>query len=643
MTVRLRLTIAIVAVILVANCALSLVTVLYMGQIWLDEVQTRVRLNLGAARTVYNDRLREISLFLIGLSFNQQLSAGLRSPQCHGKQLVSPAEYQSSGLDFLTVVDAQGRAVFRAHNPQAYGDDLSSNPLVSRVLREGKSVKGTVIVDRSVLARDGEQFLARARFDPSNADDAQADTPQVHEDGMVMGAAAPVRDANGKLVGVLFGGCLLNRSYELVDTIRSQVFGNQFLHGVPVGTVTIFQDGLRISTNVLRDDGARAVGTRLRTEVYEKVVKRGETWAAPTRVLDRWYITAFEPLRDPEDRIIGALYVGLLQEPFTHRRNLLTGFFLAAVGSTTAASLVLLLVIVRRTLQPIGQIIAMCRRVIEGDISARVAVRPPGEMGVLCQHIDAMAEAIAQRQQQLQEATREQIGRSEKLAAIGRLAAGVAHEINNPLTGVLTFAHLMRNKPHLQQSDREDLDVIIRETTRAAGIVRGLLDFSRLRPGPKQPVNINDVVRRTIGLLGSQQLLRNIMVVEDFEENLPPVLGDVNQLQQVLVNLSLNACEAMPNGGTLMFTTTAAAGKVIVKLSDTGHGISRENLERVFEPFFTTKPPGKGTGLGLSVSYNIVQQHGGTMEVESIEGKGTTFSVILPAADVAPGAGAKEG
>ncbi len=635
MTVRLRLTIAIVAVIVVANCALSLVTVIYLGEMWLDEVQTRVSLNLGAARTVYDDRLREIAMFLSGLSFNNQLASGLESAQSDDKQTLLDRAYQASELDFLTLVDAQGRVVLRAHNPTVRGDDLSSNPLILQALRQGAPVKGTVIVQRELLARDGQQFLARARFDVPDDAHTLPDAPQTREDGMVMGATNPVLDDHGKLVGVLFGGCLLNRRYELVDTIRHQVFGNQFFNGLPVGTVTIFQDDLRISTNVLRSDGTRAVGTRLRPEVYEQVVHRGYTWTGPTKVLDHWYITAYEPLRDPENRIIGALYVGLLQEPFTHRRNLLTVFFLGAIGSATVASLVLLLVIVRRMLRPIGQIISMCRRVMEGDISARVGIRPPGEMGALCQHIDAMAEAIAQRQQQLQEATREQIGRSEKLAAIGRLAAGVAHEINNPLTGVLTFAHLMRNKPHLQQSDREDLDVIIRETTRAASIVRGLLDFSRVRPGPKQLLDINDVVRSTIGLLGSQHLLHNIMVVEDFEENLPPVLGDGNQLQQVLVNLALNACEAMPKGGTLMLTTTTAAGKVIVKLSDTGHGISRENMERIFEPFFTTKPPGKGTGLGLSVSYSIVQQHGGTMEVESIEGKGTTFSVILPAADTA--------
>lgn len=219
---------------------------------------------------------------------------------------------------------------------------------------------------------------------------------------------------------------------------------------------------------------------------------------------------------------------------------------------------------------------------------------------------------------------------SEKLAAIGRLAAGVAHEINNPLTGVLTFAHLLKDKENMDDQDRQDLDLIVHETTRASEIVRGLLDFARERAAMKEPLDVNAVIHRTIQLLGNQKAFQHIIVKEDFEEYLPEVDGDMNQLQQVLVNLCLNACEAMPDGGTLTLKTLAQDGEVLVKIIDTGHGIKEEHLDRIFEPFFTTKPVGTGTGLGLSVSYGIIQEHGGTMEVESEEGKGTTFHMALP-------------
>ncbi len=228
----------------------------------------------------------------------------------------------------------------------------------------------------------------------------------------------------------------------------------------------------------------------------------------------------------------------------------------------------------------------------------------------------------------------EQLGaESEKLAAIGRLAAGVAHEINNPLTGVLTFSHLLREKENLDEQDRQDLDLIIRETTRAGRIVRGLLDFARETPTAKEPLDVNDVVRQTIRLLGNQQAFQQITIIEDLAEGLPQIHGDMNQLQQVLLNLSLNACEAMPDGGRLTVSTSVQDGKVLMKVADTGCGIKREHLEQVFEPFFSTKPVGKGTGLGLSVSYGIVQQHGGDVEIQSEEGKGTTFTIVLPPAE----------
>jgi two-component system NtrC family sensor kinase len=301
------------------------------------------------------------------------------------------------------------------------------------------------------------------------------------------------------------------------------------------------------------------------------------------------------------------------------------------MSATTLTSLALLFFVTKLVLSPISRITSMSRKVIDGDLSARVDIRPPGEIGVLCRAIDAMAEAVDQREEQLKLATRKQIGRSEKMASIGRLAAGIAHEINNPLTGVLTFAHLLRSKANMEPEDQQDLDVVIRETTRVSEIVRGLLDFARERPSIKGPLDANDVIQRTMRLIRSQKRVERISIREDLDQDLPQITGDENQLQQVLLNLSLNACEAMPEGGTLTISTSAQNGKVFVRVADTGCGISEEHLDDIFEPFFTTKPVGKGTGLGLSVSYGIVQQHGGTLEVESQEGKGTTLTIVLPA------------
>jgi two-component system NtrC family sensor kinase len=286
-------------------------------------------------------------------------------------------------------------------------------------------------------------------------------------------------------------------------------------------------------------------------------------------------------------------------------------------------------------MRPVVRIMAMSQKVISGDMTARVGIRPSGELGVLCEAIDAMAEAVAQRETQLTQAVRQQVSRAEKLASIGRLAAGVAHEINNPLTGVLTFAHLLRQKPHMNEEDSQDLDLIIHETTRAAEIVRGLLDFARERPTLMEPLDVNDVVRRTVRLIANQKKFEHISIEEVLQDGLPAVCGDMNQWQQVLLNLALNACTAMPTGGRLTISTAASDGRVILRVADTGCGIPEELTEKIFEPFFTTQPVGKGTGLGLSVTFGIVEQHNGTIEVHSQEGQGSTFTISLPAYDPA--------
>ena len=216
------------------------------------------------------------------------------------------------------------------------------------------------------------------------------------------------------------------------------------------------------------------------------------------------------------------------------------------------------------------------------------------------------------------------------------LAAGVAHEINNPLTGGAAFADLLREKENLDDQDRQDLDLIIRETKRRGKSCGACWTSPAKRP-PARPCSRSTTWCGRPPTPGKTGGLRTLNLVEDLAEPLPPIHGDRNQLQQVLVNLSLNACEAMPGGGTLLVSTAAAGNCIVIKVIDTGSGIRREHVDKIFEPFFTTKPVGKGTGLGLSVSYGIVQQHGGSLEVESQEGKGTTFTVTLPLALAAEG------
>ena len=628
MTVRFKLTMATIAVILVANAALSLVGLEYAERIWLREVQYRVRLDLNSARATYQARIDHTANYLSGFAAASHGRLG------DGEAILTHDEmnaaFQTAQADVFVLLNGEGRVLYRPGNPSQHGDDLASQSLIRKVLETHKAAKGTVLLAEAMLEREGPILAERARFDLIPTPAARPTDDRVRTDGMVAAAAVPLFDVDGTLRGILYAGNLLNRRFEIVDAIRSEVFPGEVYNGQQIGTVTIFQGDLRITTNVAKDDGTRAVGTRLSDAVYQEVLTRGGTWADRAFVFNAWYLTAYEPIRDPEGRIIGALYVGLLEEPFLDHKNAISAVFLVMLSVATFASLALILLVTNLVLKPIGRIIAMSHRVIDGDLTARVEAHPQGEMGELCRAVDGMAEAVCQREEQLKQATRRQITQSEKLASIGRLASGIAHEINNPLTSVLTFAHLLREKENLTDQDTEDLDLIIHETKRAAEIVQGLLDFARERPAAKEPLSLNQVVQRTVRLIRNQRLFREITIEEKLDQDLPEINGDANRLQQVVLNLCLNAREAMADGGSIGIETRTRDGDVVLEVRDTGHGIKPEDLGQIYEPFFSTKPVGQGTGLGLSVTYGIVDQHDGRIEVDSEVGVGTTFTVLLP-------------
>lgn len=634
MTIRFRLTIWFILVILIANSALSIFTAIHVGDTLIDEVQTRVLLDLNSARRVYNNHLETIQNALRAVEINSKIEA---SDFDTFKSAIQTAfELYRDDLDVLLYIDNANRVVYRAHNPATFGDTVVDNPLINLVLRDRQAARGTIILSQENLSRESIQLAKNALFEIKQTTAARPSHKILSTNGMMLAAAIPIMrsaEPENAIQGVLFGGLLLNRRFSLVDSIQSEVFQQRTHKGKTIGMATIFQDDLRIATNVLTREGERAVGTRMSAEVYRQVVEKGEVWADRAFVVNDWYITAYEPIEDPWGNIIGALYVGILEAPFKQTQFLITAVFFVSMAITTVLILFLLDYVTKRTLQPVGEIIDMAQHVIAGDLTARVQIHTSGEMGNLCRAINQMGEAVYQRELLLKKKTSEQISQSEKLASIGRLAAGVAHEINNPLTGVLTFAHLLRENERFTDQDREDLDVIIHETTRVREIVRGLLDFSRESPSSQAPLDINEAIRQTIRLLKSHKEFQKIKIEEKLCHDLPLINADKNQMQQVMLNLCLNACEAMGDNGVLTVSTTLHDNELIaIQVADTGIGIPEEHLEKIFDPFFTSKPVGKGTGLGLSVTYGIVQSHHGTIQVESEQGKGTIFTILLPAA-----------
>ncbi len=234
--------------------------------------------------------------------------------------------------------------------------------------------------------------------------------------------------------------------------------------------------------------------------------------------------------------------------------------------------------------------------------------------------------------QRERKALERQLLRSEKLASLGKLAAGIAHEINQPLTGVLTFAHLLKKKFQNDEPTRKDLEVIVRETTRIRGIVQGVLDFARETHMQKEPRRIEQILDQTLEIIIHQQKFFGISLNKQYDDSIPEVVIDSNLMEQVFMNIILNAVDSMKGSGTLTVKTRKASNWVEVDFIDSGYGIPEQILDKIFDPFFTTKDSteGMGMGLGLAVSYGIVKNHNGDISVTSRPGLGTTFTVRLP-------------
>jgi len=460
-------------------------------------------------------------------------------------------------------------------------------------------------------------------------------------------AAAPLIDEKGKLIGVLYGGVLLNRNYEIVDRVKGIVFKGEKYKGKDIGTATVFQNDLRIATNVMDDRGNRAVGTRVSREVNQAVLREGRAWVDRAFVVTEWYLTAYEPIKNIEGEIIGMLYVGMLEKPYIDIRNrvLQTYVLLAVLG--TIFLLAVLSFLAATITKPLRTMVEATDIIARGDWDHQVEIGSRDEIGQLARSFNRMTEdlknanenltqwaktlekRVEERTQELHE-MQDYLIQSEKLASLGKMAAGVAHEINNPLTSILINAHLLLEKREIKDEFTENLTMIADETSRCAQIVKGLLEFARQTPAQAAKANINELVERTAQLLEKQASVRNVKFVKNLDATLPLLDLDKNKIQQVFWNLMLNALEAMMEGGTLTITSrrSAVPKYIEVLFADTGVGIPKENIHKLFDPFFTTKS--SGTGLGLAVSYGIIQQHGGTIDIKSQIGRGAVFTVRLP-------------
>ena len=644
LSLRWKLAFSFILVVVAVGLTSSLLGIRMVATDVIKRAQQKVQIDLNSAWMVYNKRLRDIELVVHLTSERFFLTQAFTEGTLQGLKRELERVRIENNLDMLTLVDKEGTVLVRTCNPYVVGDNQSNNAIVSTALKNKKVTSGTEIVSQEDLQTEGTDLVDQAFMTFIPTPKAKPRIKDRETSGMMLKAASPVFDENRKLMGVLYGGHLLNRDYRIVDRIKDIVYRGVKYKGKDIGTATIFQWDVRISTNVKNSDGLRAIGTRVSRDVYEMVLENGRPYIGSAYVVKADYITAYEPIRNIRDEIIGMLYVGILEQPYIDKRNeLVLSFFAIAILGIIFA-LVIVVFVTSRITKPLNDLVVATEKVAQGELTHRVAVQSGDELGDLAAAFNNMTKAlklsneeIQSRTKALEDANRElketqaQLIQTEKLSSLGRLAAGVAHELNNPLTGVMTFSHLLLKKAQ-DEMTKKDLNIIVRETTRCKEIIKGVLDFARETPPKRKLFQVNEVIHRTLSILQPQSIFHNITIETGLDETLPPIWIDENQIEQVLMNIALNAAEAMDHQGKLSLSSALNQRGDYVELciADTGRGIPKENINKIFDPFFTTKSPQEGTGLGLSVSYGIIQKHYGDIVVESEVGKGTSFTIKLP-------------
>ena len=556
------------------------------------------------------------------------------------------SEKDALGLDFLSIVQ-----------PTSIDEHMQKWPVVQSALT------GTARTAVDLFEADDLLMIDVALAEQAELilipTEAAVPTDKVAETrGMMIHTAAPV-SINGSQ-RVLVGGILLNRNLDFIDTINTLVYQRKNTAEDPRGTATLFLEDVRISTNVRLFENVRALGTRVSAEVRSAVLDQGQTWLDRAFVVNDWYISGYLPIYDSFDQRIGMLYVGFLEEPFRLvKRDAIAMMWIAFIG-VLIVFIPVFLRLAGGIFSPLERMTKTMRLVETGDLTARNNLnRTGGEIAEVSHHLDHLLDQVQERDKQLRdwaddlnvrveertaqlqeanqklETTYKQLVMSEKLASIGEITAGVAHEINNPVAVIQGNVDVVRLTLGEQAEPvKTELDLIDRQIMRIGGIVGKLLQFARPSDYGKfeEYVNLRDVTQDSLGLVDHVYASKDIDVKLEFSD-VPDVKIDPSELQQVIINLIINAVQAMDGHGTLTIQSHLLErdGKngVCLAFHDSGPGISEDTINTIFDPFFTTKRA-KGTGLGLSISQTIIQTAGGIITADNHPEGGALMSIWLP-------------
>ena len=618
---------------------------LIWGNSALDQLLvTKVRSDLAVAQGYFERVLGEVGASTAAVADSQALHLALAQPDAAQQVALLQRLKARERLDFINLRAADGSLRLTDS-----GVVTAAAPVTPSSQNDGTSVEVVSSTQLAVLAPELRERIKVPLLATRNA----APSPREAEDrAMVLLATRLVRDVEGRVLGQVQAGVLLNRNLPFIDHINAIVYPEGSLPYGSQGTATLFLGDVRISTNVRLFGGEReerAIGTRVSQAVHDAVLEGGQTWLGRAFVVNDWYVSGYLPLLDGSARRVGMLYVGFTEAPFRWvKYGVLLGIGVLFFGVMVLAALVCLR-LARSIFAPLERMASTMQSVGAGVMTARVgAVQSHDEVGQLAGHLDQLLDVVDDHTRALQavnseldakvvarthelEAAQGQLVRAEKLAAVGQLTASIAHEVNNPIAVIQGNLDLVRELLGAQAEPvRAELALVDAQIERMRLIVTQLLQFARPAEfaGYIAAVEVNRLVEDSLVLTTHLLSKSQILVQRDLRATQQPQINR-NELQQVLVNLLVNAIHAMPAGGTLALASRDVGDGVEITVADTGSGLGPELIKELFKPFVTRKKD--GTGLGLWISRTIVERYGGELvAADRADGtRGAVFTVTL--------------
>jgi two-component system NtrC family sensor kinase len=564
---------------------------------------------------------------------------------------------QSAGLSFVQLLDKRQCKLVNIPLCQHFNSKLVD------AASHGKGGSAVEIFSALQLESINESLAQLARVQIKNTQNATSTQKSVEDRAMVLHLAYPLIDANGDVRAILSGGVLMNRNNAFVDQIKQTVYSEGSLHTQSVGTVTLFLDDVRISTNVPDHDqiGGRAIGTRVSTQVREKVLIEGERWLDRAFVVNDWYISGYLPIVDSAGERVGMIYAGFLESPFRQELYSWLWQLLLLVALVLIGCTFIVIHGAKSIFYPIENMAKVITAIRSGY---RQRIHLPNdtslELLTLAQQFNLMLDQlenqhdhieqeagllevkISKRTQALNQhinllkSTREQLIAKEKLAVIGQLTAGIAHEINNPTAVILGHLDLMSTELKGCGYDaQDDINIMLQQVERIRTLINDLLLLSRPEDHFEtvSHIDVNELIQATKILVKHDLLRKNISLLFDLRATVLAT-GNRQKYQQVLINLLINAIAASNNSSEIKISTRNWKGFVIIVVADKGCGMPIKTVERIFDPFYSQTKG--GTGLGLSISYSLLQSQKAQISVHSKIDSGTSFCLWLPLASTEP-------